>query len=1299
MNVSYVQTVTINSNTEATIPTRTGTDTCNTLVDTGASRSCMSESHYNKIKMKTKLPPIQELIRTEVRSASGSDLQALGVTRCPFQLGGKSYEYDFIICRNLKRPMILGIDFLRNNRIGTDWSDKGHFVLRQSKNILVESIETVEKGMQIKVSHDITVPGRTVIVLDMEINARDHESPIYDVKPNTLFQDEHPNLVTIPTLHKVQEGIQRKIPHVMVNLEEQSVFLEKGTIVGFLEPSQVTVDQITTETAHANDINIQVTEAINAKVEQGVDINEVKIEEILSEGGFITSPADINVHRRVELKDAEVTEDHKIQFKKICKEYEDIFSKDSADIGRTPLIQMEIDTGDSPPVSQKPYNLPLKHVEWVQREIETLEKAGVIVRSVSPWASPIVIVPKKSEPGEPPKRRLCVDYRSINSLLPKVDKAHSKAKGILSLVPLPKIDEIYAKLKGSKIYSTFDMRSGYYHIALTEESQPKSAFVVGGPKGGKYEFKVVPFGLAQAPAYFQQLVNQVLEGLDFAFGYLDDILVFSSDVDSHLEHIKILYQKLREANLKLKESKCNFLKKHVQYLGHIISGEGLEPVPEKLEAIEKMPPPTTPKEVKQFLGLIGYYRKFIPRFADIARCLTTLTKLDQLWEWTEQCQKSFELLKQTLMEHPILKYPDPNRPYIMYTDASKYAWACVLTQEYEHNIEGKVRKVHHHITSQSGLMHGSQLNWAALTKEAYAIYMSVKKLVYYLEDAQTILRSDHMPLRRFLHKKTLNTKVNNWAIELSPFQIQFEYIKGIKNTLADTMSRLIEITPEAALEPEPEGYEFGYFVFDDLDPIRVETIEHTMDTTTDPIPSEPEINLEMSKKQVIQLQMVDPFCNSIMDRLLARTLPEGDPYYLSEGVLHKYVTDNKQRFETVVAPQSLIKHLLEMAHDHLGHNGSTRTYAILKRLYYWKGMKNMVKRYVKQCQQCRLHNVTAARYAKHHFEVPSAPMDFICMDLIGEFHPPSAKNNRFALTAICMLTGYTWCIPIKNKFQETVVQAYLDHIYAQFGGSRKILSDNGSEFKNELFTKVAQELGVQFKAYTAPWHPQSNGRIEGFHRFLKACMAKHISKDLEWDDLTPLACAAYNFLPNEHSKESPFFLMFGRDPRLPLTEMFQPKVRYLGDQEGVLSVEALKRMYQLVAHNIQLARERLRPETPAYPTSLKPNDMVMIKTHADKAFEPKYKGPFRIVSLKGNQVEVAPGTGGASHFVHIADVKYILPADYIVQQIPDYAKFGRQTKLNFDPNKAADLQWQFPTTLYTPPTTTVTYTTTPTTIK
>ena len=224
---------------------------------------------------------------------------------------------------------------------------------------------------------------------------------------------------------------------------------------------------------------------------------------------------------------------------------EKLFPKNNEDIGRTKLVKMDIDTGDSPPVSSRPYTLPLKHYEWVQREIESLERAGVITKSMSKWASPIVVVPKKSAPREPPKR-LCVDFRKVNELQQEVITA-GKTKCQISIHPLPKIDEMYAKLTGAKVFSTIDLRSGYHHIALGRSSRAKTAFVM---PFGKFEFLMVPFGLAQGPAYFQLLMNKVLKGLKFAMTYLDDIVIFSQDELQHLEHLEIVFSHLREAGLK-----------------------------------------------------------------------------------------------------------------------------------------------------------------------------------------------------------------------------------------------------------------------------------------------------------------------------------------------------------------------------------------------------------------------------------------------------------------------------------------------------------------------------------------------------------------------------------------------------------------------------------------------------------------------------------------------------------------------------------------------------------------------------
>ena len=249
-----------------------------------------------------------------------------------------------------------------------------------------------------------------------------------------------------------------------------------------------------------------------------------------------------------------------------------------------------------------------------------------------------------------------MDYRRINKLQPEVTKVDG-GKGCISLISLQKIDELYAKLKGYKVFSSLDLRSGYYHIGLTDSAKPKSAFVLSSL--GKYQFNRVPFGLAQAPAYFQKLINDILKGCNFAMGYLDDIVIYSKSEKEHLEHLEEIFTRLKAAGLKLKLEKCSFFKKHIQYLGHLILADGIQPLLEKLKSIAKMPAPRNPKEVKQFLGLVGYYRKFVPRFADSSRVLTHLKKKDVEFKWTPECKKLLPDLERVLTASTNTQTPKP----------------------------------------------------------------------------------------------------------------------------------------------------------------------------------------------------------------------------------------------------------------------------------------------------------------------------------------------------------------------------------------------------------------------------------------------------------------------------------------------------------------------------------------------------------------------------------------------------------------------------------------------------------------
>ena len=397
-----------------------------------------------------------------------------------------------------------------------------------------------------------------------------------------------------------------------------------------------------------------------------------------------------------------------------------------------------------------------------------------------------------------------------------------------------------------------------------------------------------------------------------------------------------------------------------------------------------MPVPNSVKEIKQFLGLTGYYRKFVPRFADISRPLTTLMKKDAKFEWTSACQKSFELLKETLCVEPMLKYADTSKPYTLYTDASKF-------QPHTTTIDGKSTTTDHPVAFVSGLFRGSQLNWAALMKEAFAIYMSVKKLSFYLTDA-------HKPLEKFLLKNTLNSKVNNWAMELEAFNIQFHYIKGSNNILAGTLSRLIAIDPDTPTMPKEPGYEFGYAIFEEFPKVQTKTYEANeviVGMKKEIIKNDPELQNSLqcienpiAPPRLRKLQQQDTNIEILKCKLQNNRLDK-EYYSLDENeLLTRKVIDGGHKFRAIYPPSVLIFQVLRTAHDDLGHNGFPRTYAALKRVFFWKGMKEDIRKHCKTCATCQLHKLENVKFERKIFKPSLQPMDFICMDLIGKFHPP-----------------------------------------------------------------------------------------------------------------------------------------------------------------------------------------------------------------------------------------------------------------------------------------------------------------------
>ena len=393
-DINHTEEVIIGTEQGTTFPTKIGTLMCHVLIDTGATRSCISEKYYQHLPS-TK---IHHLKNISIRSATGSNLTPLGMINCSFELGKLRFNSNLIVCRNLTRPLILGRDFLMQNHITVRYADDGKCILDYQHHELVASIN-VEDKPQLKLTHSVTLPGRTLAIVCIYNNLVPNQSGyIYEIEPSSNLYERYPNLCVIPMIHNVDIHKTENVPLVVINLSSDEIYLSKGETMGFTQIQSLDISEIMTETS--TEPSPIIFEDDDKEV---LNNQEGKLTKESIEKRFITSPTNIEMHRKVELQDADITEDQQNAFKELCTEFNDIFSTDSGDIGKTPLLEVEIDTGDSLPITQKPYTLPLKHTTWVQRELEILEKAGVIVRSVSPWASPIVVVPKRTAPGEPPK--------------------------------------------------------------------------------------------------------------------------------------------------------------------------------------------------------------------------------------------------------------------------------------------------------------------------------------------------------------------------------------------------------------------------------------------------------------------------------------------------------------------------------------------------------------------------------------------------------------------------------------------------------------------------------------------------------------------------------------------------------------------------------------------------------------------------------------------------------------------------------------------------------------------------------
>ena len=603
------------------------------MIDTGATVSLFKKTVWCQLEGEhgCSLSPWDghKLVGVE-----GSPVSVCGVTTLHLDIAGTTFVSDFVVVDALGVDCIIGLDFLR----------KCEGVIDLPKNILQFRNVTVPLEK---------VPGKV----------SDHTDRRSELQRVALVET-----LAIPPFSEIQTtATVSSTDGTGVWLVEGSRFdlpiLVAGALVTSLPGGQVPILII----------NPLPTEAVIHKgtnVATAIPFDEMMVAPVREDSNV---PAEFEVssckrgllHDMADRSAGDLTSEEKNRLYELLVEFADVFAESSDDMGRTGVVKHSIDTGTSHPIRQQCRRVPPFRREQAKKMIDDMLQKDIIQPSSSPWASPIILVPKKDG-----SLRFCIDYRKLNSVTRK------------DAYPLPRVDDTLEALSGSKWFSTLDLLCGYWQVEVEEKDRHKTAFCT---REGLFELKVMPFGLCNAPAVFQRLMDLVLSGIQWerCLVYIDDIVIMGKTFERHLQNLKLVLERLRRAGLKLKPSKCSLFQDKVVYLGHVVTRDGIHTDPEKVNAVSKWPVPTSGRDVQQFLGLVGYYRNYIQSFATIAKPLCQLTERGREFDWSKECSISFQELRSRLVAAPILAFPDFSKTFLLDTDACETGIGAVLSQEHD----------------------------------------------------------------------------------------------------------------------------------------------------------------------------------------------------------------------------------------------------------------------------------------------------------------------------------------------------------------------------------------------------------------------------------------------------------------------------------------------------------------------------------------------------------------------------------------------------------------------------------------
>uniref|UniRef100_A0A146M517 RNA-directed DNA polymerase n=1 Tax=Lygus hesperus TaxID=30085 RepID=A0A146M517_LYGHE len=764
--------------------------------------------------------------------------------------------------------------------------------------------------------------------------------------------------------------------------------------------------------------------------------------------------------------------------------YEELFDTPGQE-GCSLPVSHRINTGDAAPVVKRPYPVPERLRGEIRQQIDSMLEAGVIRHSDSPWSAPVVLVPKKSTDGTV-KYRFCTDFRGLNGVTRK------------DAYPLPAINETLERLGRSRYFSTLDLASGYHQIPVAPEDQAKTAFTTAG---GHFEYARMPFGLCNAPATFQRLMDRLLASIKEVecFVYLDDVIIFGETVEEHLERLGHVLDRLRAANLKVSLPKCRFLHEEVDYLGHVVTRDGVQPDPKKVEAVKAFPRPRNQQELKSFLGLSNYYRRFQPGYASLAKELTRLLGKGQVFQWGPEQEASFQALKDGLCSNQVLIYPDYRDPFLVSTDASDTAMGAVLSQI----RDGEERP----ICYASKQFNAAEANYSATERELRAVVYAVQQFRCYLYGRTFTLITDHSALRWLMSLKDPSARLTRWALRLQEYDFKVVHKPGKRHTNVDTLSRI----PKDA--QAGEGPRVGSLT----QPKRTGRKEDL-------------VWGELDEEQLQQLPR-------LQEQEWGNSLQGLDHKKDKRGIWYKAAERQNEEDPVswrLLVPSKWREQVVRQCHapPWHGHRGRDKTWQYLRSRYYWEGMKADVARMVRSCESCSRLKAGGPKAPIQMVQIPGQPMELVSMDIVDP-GVRTPEGYRYILTHIDHATRYAGAIPLKTQTAEEVARVFVKDIVLRWGTPKQLLTDQGTNFMSQLMKEVCRTLGVS-QLRTTPYHPQSNGVVERFHRTLMG-MVKHYTRATgsDWNRWLPYALAAYNSVEHSATGHTPFYLMHGFEMSLP----------------------------------------------------------------------------------------------------------------------------------------------------------------------